>query len=148
MTQHDTTTTLKRFYEAERAYIAAGGPGQADFSPLAACLSPDVVLHQSPDLPYAGAWHGPEGLERFMGVMGRLWRSMEFLEQRQLVDGDEVVITSRVRFTARATGRTLTTTIVQLITVRDGLLHEIRPFYWEPAAVAEICAPQTDTHLP
>ncbi|RSO44120.1 ketosteroid isomerase [Streptomyces sp. WAC 06725] len=134
-----TRAVLERFYEAERAYVAAGGPGRADFSALAACLAPDVVLHQSPGLPYAGAWRGPAGMERFMAVMGRLWRSMQFLEQRQLVDGEEVVVTSRVRFTARATGRVLTTTIVQLMTVRDGRIREVRPFYWDPAAVAETC---------
>ncbi|MFH8405063.1 nuclear transport factor 2 family protein [Streptomyces sp. NPDC018019] len=153
MTHHDASTppyasgddsartraVLERFYEAERAYVAAGGPGRADFSALAACLAPDVVLHQSPGLPYAGEWRGPAGMERFMAVMGRLWRSMEFLEQRQSVDGEEVVVTSRVRFTARATGRVLTTTIVQLMTVREGRIREVRPFYWDPAAVAETC---------
>ncbi|WP_342589069.1 hypothetical protein [Streptomyces sp. Ncost-T6T-1] len=33
------------------------------------------------------------------------------------------------------TGRTLETTIVQLIRVRDGRIEEFRPFYWDPAAV-------------
>ncbi|UNO41946.1 nuclear transport factor 2 family protein [Streptomyces sp. MST-110588] len=106
---------------------------------MAACLDPDVVLRQAPGLPYAGDWRGPEGMEQFMAVMGELWHSMEFLEQRQLVSGPEVVVISRVRFVSRATGRALETTIVQLMTVRKGRIREVRPFYWDPAAVAQVC---------
>ncbi|MFD9844753.1 nuclear transport factor 2-like protein [Streptomyces parvus] len=44
-------------------------------------------------------------------------------------------VSSDVRFVARETGRTLETTIVQLIRVRNGRIEEFRPFYWDPAAV-------------
>ncbi|MFC9297262.1 nuclear transport factor 2 family protein [Streptomyces sp. NPDC057011] len=136
-TTHPTTSeTLTRFYAAETAYVAAGGPGRAAFDDIAACLDPQVVLHQAPGLPYAGDWRGPEGIERFMAVMGEAWRSIEFLDQHRMIDGPDVVVTSRVRFVARATGRSLETRIVQLMTVRDGKITEIRPFYWDPPAVA------------
>ncbi|MFD8705570.1 nuclear transport factor 2 family protein [Kitasatospora sp. NPDC059648] len=130
-----TTETLERFYAAEAAYVEAGGPGAASFDEVAACLAPDVTLHQAPGLPYSGVWQGPEGIERFLAVMGEAWRTMEFLDQRCFVDGQDVVVTNHVRFVARATGRELHTRIVQEMTVRDGRIAEIRPFYWDPAAV-------------
>ncbi|MFZ3494828.1 nuclear transport factor 2 family protein [Streptomyces sp. 5.8] len=135
-TNPSTTETLTRFYAAETAYIAAGGPGRAGFEEIAACLHPQVVLHQAPGLPYAGDWRGPDGIERFMAVMGEAWQSVEFLEQHRMIDGPDVVVTSRVRFVARASGRALETRIVQLMSVRDGRITEIRPFYWDPTAVA------------
>ena len=46
---------ISRFYEAERAYMNAGGVAAgAGFADMAATLDPEVVLHQSPDLPWGG----------------------------------------------------------------------------------------------
>lgn len=137
----ETTRTLERFYGAEAAYIAAGGPGKASFDEVAACLDPDVTLHQAPGLPYSGTWRGRKGIEDFMAVMGDAWQSVEFLDQRCFVEGRDVVVTNHVRFVARRTGRELDTRIVQEMTVRDGRIHEIRPYYWDPAAVSAALGP-------
>ncbi|MFJ4713599.1 nuclear transport factor 2 family protein [Streptomyces sp. NPDC088785] len=136
-TETSTRDTLERFFAAEAAYVEAGGPGRASFEEIADCLDPEVTLHQAPGLPYAGTWRGPSGIERFLSVMGDAWQVMEFLDQHCFVNGPDVVVTNRVRFVARTTGRELDTRIVQEMTVRDGRLVEIRPFYWDPAAVAD-----------
>ncbi|ONI67433.1 hypothetical protein BWI15_30340 [Kribbella sp. ALI-6-A] len=44
----------------------------------------------------------------------------------------------QVRFTARATGRALETSIVQLNRVRDGLVTEFRTYYWDSAAISAV----------
>lgn len=136
-----TADTLERFYGAEAAYVAAGGPGKASFADVAECLDPEVTLHQAPGLPYSGTWRGPEGIERFMAVMGEAWQSMEFLDQRCFIQGESVVVTNRVRLVARSTGQALDTRIVQEMTMREGRIHEIRPYYWEPAAVSAALQP-------
>ncbi|WP_328307995.1 nuclear transport factor 2 family protein [Streptomyces sp. NBC_00442] len=141
MTSDGARAVLERFYAAESAYVAAGGPGRAGFAEIAACLHPQVVLHQAPGLPFTGEWRGAEGMERFMGVMTELWQSVEFLEQRHLVDDERIVVVNEVRFVARASGRKLDTSLVQMMTVRSGLLFEIRPYYWDPAAVSEVLTP-------
>ncbi|MCO5985247.1 nuclear transport factor 2 family protein [Actinoallomurus spadix] len=133
----DARTVLDEFFAAEAAYITAGGPGVADFGGMAARLHPDVVMHQAPTLPYGGVWRGHDGLERFMAAMSRTWRSLEFLERRQWTDGDTVIVSNHGRLTARATGRSIETTVLQVFTVRDGLIAEIRPFYWDTAAINE-----------
>ena len=47
---------IERFYAAEAAYMnAGGGDAGASFAGMAATLDPDVVLHQSPDLPWAAS---------------------------------------------------------------------------------------------
>ncbi|MEV5748047.1 nuclear transport factor 2 family protein [Actinoallomurus sp. NPDC052308] len=133
----DVRTVLDEFFAAEAAYISAGGPGVADFGGMAAHLDPDVVMHQAPTLPYGGVWRGHDGMERFMAAMSRAWRSLEFLERRQWTDGDTVIVSNHGRLTARATGRSIETTVLQVFTVRDRLIAEIRPFYWDTAAVNE-----------
>ncbi|MFJ8739750.1 nuclear transport factor 2 family protein [Embleya sp. NPDC127516] len=43
--------------------------------------------------------------------------------------------------TARATGRVLDTWVMQMITIRNGLITEIRPFYWDTKAVDAALTP-------
>ncbi|MCP2335425.1 nuclear transport factor 2 family protein [Actinomadura rupiterrae] len=137
----DAWGVMEGFYEAEAAYVAGGGYGRASFVSVAAYLDPDVVLYQAPGMPFSGTgeWRGHEGMERFMAAFGGTWESMEFLDQEHWGDGDTVVVSNRVRFRAKATGREVETRIVQLIKVRDGMMLECRPFYWDPAAIAAAC---------
>ena len=52
MTGPSSIDVVNRFYAAEHAYMNTDGPlGSADFADMAATLDPEVVLHQSPDLP-------------------------------------------------------------------------------------------------
>lgn len=133
---------LEAFFAAEAAYVAAGGRvGGASFAELAACLDPNVVMYQSPGLPYGGPRFGPSGIEDFMAAMSEAWQDMEFLEQRFAVDGDSVAILNHGLLTARATGRVLDTWVMQMITIRDGLITEIRPFYWDTKAVDAALTP-------
>jgi ketosteroid isomerase-like protein len=136
MTNSSAVVVLDRFYAAEAEYVAAGGRGKADFAPVAAVLDPDVLLTVQPGLPYSGSWRGHAGLEEFQAIFSQTWSSIEFLETSQIVDGDQVAARLRVRFTARATGRELETSLVQLNSVRAGLVTEFRTFYWDPAAVS------------
>lgn len=47
---------------------------------------------------------------------------------------------TQVHARARATGRVLDFPILQTITVEDGRITEIRPFYWDTAQVASACS--------
>lgn len=134
----DAWAVMEKFYQAEAAYIAAGGIGKASYDEVAAYLDPGVVLYQAPGLPFTGTgtWRGRDGLERFLAAFSETWTSMEFLEQEHWGDRDTVVVRSRVRFRARATGQEIDTLILQLIRVRNGRMLECRPFYWDPAAIA------------
>ncbi|MEV8425800.1 nuclear transport factor 2 family protein [Streptomyces niveus] len=137
----DPLTVLTGMYAAEAAYLAAGGPGAASFAPLAPFFSPDVVLHQADALPYGGTWRGHEGMERFFAAMSGVWESFDMVEQEFLATGETggpAVVLTRIRARARATGRELAFPILQTITVTDGRIAEVRPFYWDTGAVADL----------
>jgi hypothetical protein len=108
---------LRAMYAAEAEYLAAGGPGAASFDTLAPFFASDVVLHQAEGLPYGGIWRGHDGMERFFLAMAD----------------------------ARATGQDLDFPILQSIRVVDRRITEVRPFYWDTAAIAAACdvAPPT-----
>ncbi|NED96888.1 nuclear transport factor 2 family protein [Phytoactinopolyspora alkaliphila] len=126
-------------YAAETQYLAAGGPGQADFALLAPYFAPDVVLHQADSLPYGGVWRGHDGMERFFVAMSRTWQSFDMVKQEFLASAGPVVVQTQVRAQARATGRQLEFPILQTITVESGRIANVRPYYWDTAAIALAC---------
>ncbi|MFF1266032.1 nuclear transport factor 2 family protein [Streptomyces anulatus] len=137
----DSRAVLTALYTAEARYLAAGGPGTASFGLLAPCFAPDVVLHQAAGLPYGGVWRGHLGMERFFRAMSDTWAEFALVEQDFLATGETSVVRTIVRAVSRATGRELTFPILQNLTVRDGRITEVRPFYWDTEAVSRACTP-------
>lgn len=133
---------ISRFYAAEAEYMDAGGAaGGADFSAMAATLDPEVVLHQSPDLPWGGEFHGHAGYEEWAKAMSAAFDRLEVKDQQTFSEGDTVVITCRLVTCSRANGETLEMPMTQVVRVRGERIVEFRPFYWNVpayrAAVAE-----------
>jgi ketosteroid isomerase-like protein len=126
-------------YAAERDYLAAGGPGTASFATLAPYFAPDVVLHQAVGLPYGGTWRGHDGMERFFIAMSRTWAEFEMVEQEFLSTTDTAVVRTQVHARARATGKELDFPILQTIRVVDDRIVDVRPFYWDTAAISAAC---------
>lgn len=137
----DTLSVLTSMYEAESRYLAAGGPGRATFDLLAPYFAPDVVMHQAEALPYGGTWRGHDGMTRFFLAMADAWESFEIGEQDFLVTGETAIVHTQVRARARATGRELAFPVLQRIAVRGGRIAEVRPFYWDTAAIVAATTP-------
>ena len=125
---------LQRFYEAERRYMQADG---ASFEEFAATLAPDVVLHQSPDLPWGGEYVGPQRYEEWARAMNAVFDQVDMQEVEFFEQDDKVVVVGRLVTRIRATGETMDEPMTQVITVKDGKITDFRPFYWNvPAYVA------------
>ncbi len=131
----DPIKVIKRFYGAEADYMSAGGAAAgANFTAVAATLAPDVVLHQSPDLPWGGDFHGHAGYEDWARQMSAAFDQLEVADRRFLVEGDTVVITCRLVTRARLSGETLDLPMAQVVRVRGAHIVEFRPFYWNVPA--------------
>ncbi|WP_410668744.1 nuclear transport factor 2 family protein [Amycolatopsis sp. cmx-4-68] len=130
-----SVSVLEGMYAAEAEYFATG-----DFAPLEQFFAPDFVLHQAEGLPFGGVWRGHDGLRRFFAAMSRTWAVFELGEQAFLSTTSPLVVLTNVRARARATGRELEFPILQTITVADGHITEVRPFYWDTAAIAAACS--------
>lgn len=122
---------LEDFYAAERIYMAAGGvPAGASFDGIGATLHPDVQLHQSPDLPWGGEWRGYEGFKGWSVEMSRHFDVVDVQDAQFLTTDNQVVVLCTLTTRSRATGKTLSAPMVQVVTVEDGRITEFRPFYW------------------
>jgi ketosteroid isomerase-like protein len=137
--RNETTGVLRAMYAAERDYLAAGGPGTASFDTLAPYFAPDVALHQADALPYGGTWRGHDGMERFFLAMSQTWEEFEMVDQEFLSTAGPAVVLTQVQARARATGREVDFPILQMIRVVDGRIAEVRPFYWDTAAIVAAC---------
>lgn len=129
---------LTRFYAAERVYMASPAE-KRDFTDLARTLSPDVHIHQSPDMPYGGEYKGHEGFLKWSEAMATCFDRMEVSDRQVLHNGNEVVVTSTLRIRVRKSGEELVDPLIQWVKVdRDaGTIKEIRPFYWNVRGINE-----------
>ena len=98
-----------------------------------ALFHPDVVVEQPGSLPHGGAHKGHEGVAAMGAAFGEHWtRAIE--NPRIAGCGEDVLQLTTQTWTAKATGRAATVDVVELISVRDGMVSQIRVF-------------QQDTHL-
>ncbi len=136
----DPIEVIGRFYAAEAEYMNAGGAAAgADFAAMAATLDLDVVLHQSPDLPWGGEFHGHTGYEKWARAMSAAFDRLEVKDQAFFVSGDTVVITCRLLTRSRMTGEVLDLPMAQVVRTAGDRIAEFRPFYWNvPAYQASV----------
>ena len=124
---------LERFFEAERRYMQEA----SSFEELGATLADDVVLHQSPDLPWGGEYVGPGRYEEWARAMSAIFDRVDMQNPRFFEQGDTVIIAGTLVTRMRATGETMELPMAQVVTVKAGKITEFRPFYWNVPAYVE-----------
>jgi uncharacterized protein len=130
----DALATVERFMNAiveERLDDARG------------VLHDEFVAYEAGGVPYSGEYHGPQG---FFDLLAKMTEGMEFTPgpaPQCLLAGDSVAVRSRVMFTSRASGKSVDMRLVEVYTVRDGLIVELDVYYKDPSAVAALLAVRT-----
>lgn len=129
---------LERFYEAERRYMKAGGANAgASFDEMGSTLDSEVVLYQTPDLPYGGEYIGYERYKEWSIAMSKYFDLVDVQDPEFFEKDEKVVVVCKLITRSRASGELLKLPMAQVVTVRDGKIIEFRPFYWNvPAYVA------------
>jgi hypothetical protein len=123
----DALATVERFMHAiveERLHDARG------------LLHDEFVAYEAGGLPYSGEYHGPQG---FFDLLAKMTEDLELTlgpAPQCLLAGDSVAVRSRLTFTSRASGKSVEMRLVEVYTVRDGLIVELDVYYKDPSAVA------------
>nr|POF02509.1 hypothetical protein CFP56_58140 [Quercus suber] len=131
---------LERFYAAERAYMAAPEESR-DSSSFLACLSPTLILSQSPDLPWGGDFHGHEGFLQWSESMAKRFDILDVRDPRVFENGDDAVIVySTLHLRLRKTGQMWEKPLLQLVGVdaEKGLITKMQPFYWDVKGLKDL----------
>lgn len=115
-----------------------GGYASGDIDSVAALFHPDSVIHETTALPFGGDYHGPDGFRRLLGAM---LADFEFqaLDPEYLPLGeDAIAVRMGARFTSRRSGAVVQFPVVEIYTMKDGLIHDVDVYYKDPSAVANL----------
>ncbi|OBA82340.1 hypothetical protein A9W99_11405 [Mycobacterium sp. 1164966.3] len=101
-------------------------------------LHDDFVVYEAGGLPYSGEYHGPDDFFELFAKMNEAMELSPGETVQHLLSGDVVAIRGRLKFTARASGESVEMSLVEIYTVRDGLIAELDVYYKDPSAVAAL----------
>lgn len=124
---------LLKFYEEEGKYTKAP-PESRDFSAVAACFADDYYMEQSSALPWAGTYHGPDGMKSFLDKASQhVTIDVQQAEIFESEGSDKVMVYCQVNFVALKSGKADTFPMAQMVRIdrERGLIKEIRAFYWD-----------------
>jgi uncharacterized protein len=122
----------------ERLYQVAGA---GDWTAVAELLADDFVITEAAGLPYAGTWRGKDALRQvYTLVMGK-WRDAKVDIHAITVGDGHAVGLLTLHATSPVSGERLSLPIAEIFRVNAGKIAEIRPFYFDTAAVAQAFQP-------
>ena len=134
---------LNSFYEAETTYMSLP-PSSRDFaSGMGRVLSPNLTLHQSPDLMFSqSTYQGREGFQAWAEEMAGFFSNLVVAEPKvyEREGADEVLVHGRLELVTRDGGKEWKAPMCQVVRVdrSKGWIEEIRPFYWDVRGLREV----------
>jgi ketosteroid isomerase-like protein len=131
----DNVDVVRRYQES-----AVGDPpppgadGAFTEDSVATCmtyLDENVAFRPFPGMPgHGGDWIGHEGYQQMCEAYGSAWEAPKDVRFEYLdAGGDKVVLLISFDSTSRITGDTVPVRMVEIITVRDGKIVELVPYY-------------------
>ena len=97
----------------------------------------DVTVIEPTSLPHGGRHHGLAEFRELQGRMRSLWdQRIESAEYWQCAD-DRVVLRIVIRWTARATGRSVVLPMIDMLRFRDGKVIEVEVFLHDTKALLD-----------
>jgi ketosteroid isomerase-like protein len=128
---------VKRF---QAAMVDMFHTGEAGYEKVLQYLDPDVVFRVGPSLPYGGTHVGHDGFLKMARGVGKAWQYPELghVELQYFdADDDHIVVVASYDVESRQTGRTTRVQIVEIITLRDGRISELVPYYWDTVSIVD-----------
>ena len=101
-------------------------------------LDPEVVFFATPSLPHGGTYVGHDAFVKMGEQFRELWDIAEGVEMDYVDGGDDRVITlASWTAVSRHTGRAVPVRMVEVVTVRDGRIAELRAYYEDTVPLIE-----------
>ncbi len=94
-------------------------------------------------LPWAGAFHGPEGVRRWFEILGGALEYDQFEPRELIAQAENVVEVIYGAGRVKETGRRFESDIARIWTIQDGKVIRVRSYYDTYAYVAALHGPWT-----
>ena len=130
--EEDNIALVKRFYQYLDENDREGAYDNI--------ISDDCVLHEADVLPYGGVYRGRNLMkETLAGVMAG-FDEFECEIRNYLAGGDEVVVHLNISGVGRQSRKPFSLPLMELWRFENGKAVELRPFLFDPTALAEALA--------
>jgi ketosteroid isomerase-like protein len=138
----ENVEVVKRFEELMIPSLGEddNAAARAGFNEVMKLLDPDVRFVVADSIPHGGEWVGHEGFLQMCETFQNAWNHIDGgnLEYFDL-GGDRVLIVVDPTFQSKETGETITHLMIEIVTVRDGKITELVPYYWDTARLVRAC---------
>lgn len=122
---------VERFYQFALAGDTAG---------INSLLHPQFIGYEADGLPYAGTYHGVEGWWHLVQTVYSTWKDFTPEIQYIMTDdsGQRVGAMLKISGADITSGEKFQSTLFELWGFQDGLISEVRPYYWDTQMLSEI----------
>jgi ketosteroid isomerase-like protein len=119
---------------------ARGEGGGGSLDEVLELLDENVAFRPSESVPgHGGEWVGHEGFLQMCRAYGEVWETPKDFRYEVLDGGgDRVVILASFIRTSRRTGRSIPIRMVEIVTVRDGKITELVPYFHDTVPMTEV----------
>lgn len=132
----DNVRIVQSFYEA-------GARG--DVPAMLALLAPDFVAYESDSLPFAGEYRGTEGFVQLLQRVSSLFH-LDIHVDAFVDSGEHVIAFVKGQFVPVDGGAPVPVDIKECWTLRNHQIVELKPYYWNPKAIADAVANSGRAH--
>ncbi len=126
----------------ERMELFYANAAAGDHEAVNAMIHPDFVGYEADGLPYAGVYKGLEGWHHLCATVYGTWEKFTPKLQYILGDPEDRIFAAMLETSATVpgTGEKIETYILEQWVFKDGLICEVRPFYWDTALLRDAVA--------
>lgn len=110
------------------------------FAAILDLLDDEVAFVPCESMPHGGDYIGHEGFVKLGEAFSEAWDLPTGVDFQYLDGGgDKVVILARFDAVSKHTGKSVEFKMVEIITVRDGKILELVPYYYDTVPIKEAC---------
>ena len=112
-----------------------------DWQKLDSFCHEKFVVRESDALPYAGVYQGVDGFRQLAKVIF-IDSFKDFkVEPQYYAEGDnQVLLLANISGIGKETGIPFSSQVAEIYLFEDGLIKEIRPFYWDTKLINDVLA--------
>jgi ketosteroid isomerase-like protein len=119
---------VRRAYESFNRWATHPDRGNFRDPEIEALLHPEVEFHTSPNAPEAGVYRGREAVTEYHRRVFEVFESVRVELEEVLPAGDRVIIVTRQHTVPRGGQASIVQRVVDVWTIREGLLAERHAF--------------------
>jgi steroid delta-isomerase-like uncharacterized protein len=105
-------------------------------------LADDFTVIESEGMPYSGKWVGKDGFMQLLNAVYTCWTDMkvDLVEVIGAPDAENFAVLATMDGKSLSNGRSFSTSLCEIWTVKDGKLSLVRPYYWDTKLMSELAS--------